>query len=119
MSDLTARLASAVDGLLYPSESDEPFEVIDRPLAKGQTVRQAAHGWFESKSPVIEQPVDEFFAALEGSDDEARFAALRELLEAGLTDLSVFRVGEVQVEVFLLGRAGDRLIGLKTLSVET
>jgi hypothetical protein len=48
------------------------------------------------------------------------FRALREVMEANLTDLTVIRVGEISIDVYFVGRSscGD-LVGLKTTSIET
>jgi hypothetical protein len=116
--DLIQELKAAADGLLYPSESDEPFTGFVWPK-----------GWFESprkaveknagKSPVTSQTIDEFFTPLSSLSDVDRFKALRGLLEKRLSKLSVFRVGERQVDVYLIGSANRQWIGLKTRSIET
>ena len=50
----------------------------------------------------------------------ARFRALRAVMEANLTDLTVIRVGEISIDVYFVGRSacGD-LVGLETTSIET
>ena len=40
-----------------------------------------------------------------------RFQALKAVLHARLSDLTVYRVGAVQVQVYIIGRSGDDLAG--------
>lgn len=57
-------LTAASAGLLYPSESDEPFEAFAWPAGYGQTPKQALEQNAPGKSPVVEQSVNAFFGAL-------------------------------------------------------
>jgi len=111
-----AELTRAGAGLLYPSESDEPFEVFCWPATGAARQQVAAH----AQGEMVEISVDEFFAPLADADDADRFANLRRALETRLTGLQVLRVGKVNVEIFLIGRtpAGE-WAGLRTLAVET
>lgn len=77
---------------------------------------------------IEEQSPDDFFADLvEEQDwwgdaekaDAERYQALRRILEAHLDSLHIFRVGEVEVSIYLLGRCEGDWVGLRTLSVET
>ena len=108
-------LQPLIDGLLYPSEDDRPFEVVDWPagpvsdhMPPGADVqRLAAAG---------------FFDPLRSTTDAARFAALRRGLAAHLSDLTVLRVsgGSAEVTVYVVGRtAAGRWAGVRTVSVET
>jgi hypothetical protein len=73
--------------------------------------------------------VDDFFGPLETTDPGAheatvaearRFAELRALMEAHLTELAVFRVGEIEIDVYVLGlSACDEAAGVATVSIET
>ena len=50
----------------------------------------------------------------------ARFGALQRLFYEQLSDLTVYRVGEVEVQVFTVGRDADgRYVGLRTTVIET
>jgi hypothetical protein len=116
------QLKKAVEGLTYPSESDEPFDVFfwdakGSASAKDQVVVHAGKG-----RGIEEVPVEKFFADLKDSEDADRFEKLRHVLESQLAGLKVFRVGtgEVRVDVYLIGktRSGE-WAGLHTVSVET
>jgi hypothetical protein len=118
--ELTA-LRAAVEGLTYPSESDEPFDVFHRPAGRGAARSQiVAHG--NTARKVVEVPVDLFFGQLEASEDAGRYRELRRVLESALTSLKAFRVGdgEVRVDVYLIGKLrGGAWAGVHTVSVET
>ena len=119
MPDEMAILADAVNGLLYPSESDSPFEVFRWP-GTGDDPIKIAFALRGKNGPVTEQTLTEFFAELEAGDDADRFKKLHALLATTLSGLRVFRIGEVEVDVYLIGKAkaGD-WCGLNTKSVET
>jgi hypothetical protein len=116
------QLKKAVDGLTYPSESDESFDVFrweakGPPSAKDQVTSHAGAG-----RAIEEVPIDPFFDQLEGSDDIDRYRQLQRLLKSLLSGVKVFRVGagEVRVDIYILGKtkSGD-WAGLHTVSVET
>jgi hypothetical protein len=117
--DLLESLKKATQGLLYPSESDEPFEpFLWKPTTNDPAKEVAAHS--KPGAKIREQSVNDFFAALATAEDAERYAALRRELESKLKDLRVFRVGEIEVAVYLIGKAptGD-WAGVSTTSVET
>ncbi|MDB5290344.1 MAG: Nuclease inhibitor-like protein [Phycisphaerales bacterium] len=117
--DLLEALKMATNGLLYPSESDEPFEPFRWKRTTDDPAKEvAAHD--KPGAKIREQSVDEFFAGLAESDDAKKFADLRRELESRLSGLRVFRVGDIEVGVYLIGKtpSGD-WAGLRTTSVET
>lgn len=124
-------LDQAVDGLLYTSESDEPFEVVCWP-DDGKPLD--ANKLFELIScppgtPVTLISLDDFFKDLitvqswYGNAEKAtvqKYRNLEEIIRWNLRDVRVFRVGEVQVGIYIVGvtSEGD-WAGVKTISVET
>ena len=74
-------------------------------------------------------PEDEFWEPVVteqdwyGDDEKkrtARFVTLKTLMEKELTVRQVFRVGESEIDVYLLGRQADgKRAGLKTKIVQT
>ena len=124
--DAAATIQKAAAGLLYPSESDAPFDLVRWDATKGDpspaTLAALAGGTGKKKARPVEQVApDEFFAALAETDDAARFKALEQALKKSLTDLRVFRVGgSAQVDIYVLGKAASgEWLGLHTTSVET
>jgi hypothetical protein len=56
----------------------------------------------------------------EEKETAQKFARLRELLEKNLRDLKVFKVGKIQLDVYVVGLdAESKLTGIKTKAVET
>jgi hypothetical protein len=121
--DAMKKLKAAVQGLTYPSESDEPFEVIRWENPQGLDPERVLEAKVEKGRKVRAVPPDEFFGALREADDAQRYEALRKVLESVVQQIKVFRVGEgeVKVEVYLVGLAkADRaVVGVHTVSVET
>ena len=124
--DAATAIQKAAAGLLYPSESDAPFDLVRWDSSKGDpspaTVAALAGGTGKKKArPVEEVAPDEFFAALAETDDATKFKALERALRTSLTDLHVYRVGgSPKVDIYVLGRAASgEWLGLHTTSVET
>lgn len=114
-NDLKKRIAAACVGLVFISETDSPVEPLfgKKPL----------------KSTTVEVAFDRFFERLTAKKDwhtktnrknSEGFAKLKTLLEAELEDLHVYKTGEVQVDIFVLGRDKDgKTAGVKMKAVET
>jgi hypothetical protein len=117
--EIFGELREATAGLLYPSESDEPFHVFMWKATQTDALRQiAALG--KTAEPVSETSLDEFFAELLTGDDAEAYAHLREVLAARLSGVRVLRIGEIEVDVYLIGRAkSGAWAGLLTKSIET
>jgi hypothetical protein len=108
-------------GLLYPSESDAPFDLFRWP-AKGAGSARDVVMLRGAGRKMEEVMVDHFFAELVASDEGERYEQLRRALESQLLELRILRLGsgEVKVDIYLIGRtrSGD-WAGLHTTSVET
>jgi Nuclease A inhibitor-like protein len=127
-AEVIDRLTEATVDLLWSSESDYPFELVswvsgtelsadglfkdldDADLVESMTLTDL----FE---PVL--VVEDWYEAAELAQVD-RYKDLLRAIEASLADVQVFRVGEVEIGVYIVGRtaAGD-LVGLKTYVVET
>jgi hypothetical protein len=115
-------LKAAVDGLTYPSESDEPFDVFQWNNPRAASSRDALLPHVDRGRSIEQLSVNQFFEQLADSDDRDRFGRLRQTIVNLLYDPTVFRVGagEVRVDVYLIGRLTTGLwAGLHTISVET
>lgn len=131
-ASLTDKLTPLLTDLFYPSESDEPVEFVTCPLKQAEplSVTQIKEWLLVPPSVYVEErPEADFWAPVTTDEDwygdeekerTNRFRQLNELLEGHLTDRQVFRVGEGEIDLYLLGRPaeGER-IGLKTKVVET
>lgn len=123
------RLSQATTDLLWSSESDYPFEIvtweheIDLTAAGLFSDSTDNHALIESISlidlfaPVI--AVEDWYEVEELAQVE-RYKALLQIIEANLSDVQVFRVGEIEIAIYIVGKtpSGDT-VGLKTVSIET
>ncbi len=132
MEQRLSDLRQAAEGLLFLSETDAPFEAVDlgvqpregfSPAYLAQLLGKPAGTRTETQE--IGYCLRNMTRAREGASAERqaeaeRFRQLQELLLASLSDAQAYRFGERRVEVYLLGWTGEgRLVGLKTLAVET
>ncbi|MEP6947412.1 MAG: nuclease A inhibitor family protein [Acidobacteriota bacterium] len=123
-------VAAAASGLIYISETDAdiiPFtgEKCDSVTAAA-VLRMSAHG---AGDPIEEVVPAQFFAQLTqikewyGTHEKDRangFAALYSVLTTELRDLHVFRIGRIQIDIYIVGiDSSGRLSGVSTKAVET
>lgn len=126
---LLEELRQATRGLTYMSESDYPFEVFNWGAAeptdeflRGLT-GEAADAPVETRSPA------DFFRVSAAEADWKNAETLHSarglqgvlaLLARNLTDLKVYRVGVINIPVYVVGRSADgNRIGVSTRVVET
>jgi hypothetical protein len=128
--EILQQLAQATADLSFMSESDYPFEIVCWGEMKEITsdyLRKQAGA--EAAAPVKIVSPKKFFAVAisepdwKGEDELAtarRYQALVRLLKENLHDLKVYRVGEINIAVYIVGRAATgNYIGLSTRVVET
>ena len=130
-TDLLDRLTAAVARLWYRSESDKPFEVVQWPaispsLTSGTLIRLTGDA---AETPVHEVALEIFFAPLlvvqdwyggEDTERAQRYCTLYQLLQRSLTDLHIFRVGSIEVTIYIIGKVPTgEIVGLRTVTVET
>jgi Nuclease A inhibitor-like protein len=120
--------------LTYPSESDESIEFVicylkdETPL----TVSQIKDWLMLPPSVYVEErPEADFWEPVTQEEEwfekeerqrVAQFRTLQQTLETNLTVRQFFRVGDVEIDVYVLGRTTDeegQRAGLKTKVVET
>jgi len=128
--ELFGALQEATADLLYMSESDYPIEVVrldGYEQLSPEYLRKAAGT--DSSAGVVETTVEEFFRVPGGEQewkDEAqlvearKYQHLRTLLEENLTEIKAYRVGEINIGVYVVGRSSEgNLLGIATRVVET
>ncbi|HEX2972250.1 MAG TPA: nuclease A inhibitor family protein, partial [Tepidisphaeraceae bacterium] len=118
--DELQEIITASQGLMYPSETDAPFEPFCWTAQGGGSARNQIAAHAGKGRPIQEVSVEDFFAELDDSEDADCFHTLRQALETHLMGLKIFRLGQIKIDVYLIGqtRSGD-WAGLHTLSVET
>jgi hypothetical protein len=124
------RLAAACEGLIFVSETDAPVEPVKFP----RHIEFSAIGVLKFLDRSEEEPIqtvnyEEFFDRLakpeewhsEQEKEIARgFGLLRDVLENEFEDLRVYRVGEIRVDILIIGRTrGGTIAGVRTRAVET
>jgi Nuclease A inhibitor-like protein len=116
------------EGLLYMSETDAPLKYFELGEEAARQWPPATAAQFlellgkEPKTPVQEIPPEKFFEALSvgNEENEDQVKSLRNAFMNNLDDIRLYRVGEIEIEIYLLGKEGSgKVCGLQTLSVET
>ena len=129
MNSIQDLLTEASEDLYWVSEADYPFEVIvwdEGNLSEQKLLERLG---YPADFPVKTIDIDEFFqAAIQEQDwqDEIEKAEVRqyqilvETLKAHLTDLRVYKLGETEFDIYILGKtpSGENA-GLLTKAVET
>ena len=123
------QLRQATADLLWLSESDYPFEVITWERGVEMTPKGLFAEVSEGDVAVEAIPLADFFAAAISVEDwyEAeelaqvdRYQRLLHTIESNLTEVQVFRLGEVDITVYIVGKTLDGdMVGLKTHVIET
>lgn len=132
MENTLQKLKQAADGLYFMSESDFPFETLGfQPAKPGATVEAdlLKHLGLPEGTAVEKQELAFFLRNQTrelpeyGPEEKARaqkFRELEKLLQQEIPDLAVYRIGQVQVDAYLVGELPDgSLGGLKTKLIET
>src|SRR5436305_1694532 len=106
-----AALTRATAGVLFPSETDAPFEPFVWGEAKNTAAAVRRLASLPRSARCQQVTLDDFFGELL---EESAFQALRAVLEATLSDVKVYRCGSIKVTYFVVGTDGEgRLAGLK------
>ena len=129
---LRERLEAEIDGLVYSSESDRPFAFFllpgagDRPPGVNEFARRVGA---DARAPREERGLDDFFARHTDTSDpwdaeaqriRPRYEALRETLRNALRWTTVYRIGRIEVDCYVVGGDGrGNLAGVRTVAVET
>lgn len=129
-SEIIDQLRTAADGLLMMSESEYPFEVFlwedAAPATPQKVVQQTNH---PQNTPVEIVGVDDFFQMATTEEDwheeeekatVKRFQTLVQELKKNLTNLQVYRLGNKEIDVYVVGQTpAVNLVGISTKVVET
>jgi hypothetical protein len=127
---LKEQIKVSVEGLYFMSEADSEilpfFGTQAQSLTKEEILSQTKSS---ATAPVEERNFAEFFTRLTeiqdwfGDEEKAtaqKFADLKKLLESNLRDLKVFKIGKIQLDVYVVGiNAENNLLGIQTKAVET
>ncbi|WP_103670419.1 nuclease A inhibitor family protein [Pseudanabaena sp. BC1403] len=125
--ETTDRLSTLSKDLLFPSESEYPLEPFTWKSATLKPETILTRSQKPSDTPIEAIALDDFFAPVvtdeDWFEDEDRAIAQRfrdlQAAIATLENVQVFKVGAVEIDVYIVGAIGPDLIGLKTTVIET
>ena len=127
--ELINQLKSASEDLLWLSESDYPFETICIENVDAIEAKLLELTDYPPDTTIEVKELDRFFKRVTEEKDWyeeeemtecKRYQALVKLLQTHLTDIKVYRVGEIEVNCYILGKTeSGSIAGLSTISVET
>ncbi len=131
-TEFISEVTNLLKDLFYPSESDEPIEwfKFNANVKDGLTVSDLE--FFLGYPPSVKaeeistdlfwEPliaIEEWYGDTERAQVE-NFKSVKQLLEANLSGLKAFRVGQIEIDLYLVGQLNEKEWGgLKTLLVET
>ncbi|GGK73704.1 nuclease A inhibitor family protein [Rufibacter glacialis] len=130
MSSLLQQLEQAAQGLWFLSESESALEPFTLPAGTAlETEADFLKAMGSTGQPVEQVTLPYFFRNMVRQDpgqDPAqqaiaqRFVALQQWLEANLQEVRVYRVGQIQVQAYVVGKTEEgSWLGLKTTLIET
>ena len=122
------RFDRLAEGLLFMSETDAPLTYYELDPERSRQWPPSTGGQFlqligeDPEAPAEKLAPEKFFRDLRpGNEDrEDQVAALQNAMTGELRNIEGFRVGEIQINIFVLGTDDSgKVVGLQTLSVET
>lgn len=130
VKSLDEQIAENVIGLIYMSEADAeiiPFAGQQADFVTKENLLLQIHKTGYVK--IEEKDFNEFFAPLIkikdwfGEEEQKmteRFVWLKDLLEQNLRDLKVFKIGKIEIDIYVVGLDKDNFLrGVQTKAVET
>ena len=125
--ELTDRLTKLSEDLLFPSESDYPLEPFtwDSATLTPETILTRSQKPADTAIEAI--TLEDFFEPVtvdkDWFEDEDRQVAQRfrdlQAAIATLENVQVFRLGKIEIDVYIVGAIGADIVGLKTTVIET
>ena len=125
---ITETLTQASQGLLMPSESEYPFEVFvwkDVELTP-QKILELTN--YPPATSIEQVELDYLFRNVATEKDwhdeiqrenVAKFQNLVQVVKGNLAELRVYRIGTIEVSVYIVGKTNDGVAGLATKVIET
>ncbi|BAY18131.1 sugar-non-specific nuclease inhibitor NuiA homolog [Anabaenopsis circularis NIES-21] len=132
INQVTENLKQTSHGLLMMSESEYPFDVVfwtgqaQEPLTNEKLLQLTSH---PRETPMEIVDLDYFFRNCAEDkkwhdeiqkQDVQKFQAMLKTLKDNLTDIQVYRLGMINIDVYIIGKtASGDLAGISTKVVET
>ncbi|MBD1848281.1 nuclease A inhibitor family protein [Cyanobacteria bacterium FACHB-63] len=130
-SELVTTLQALTENLMWMSETDAPIQVFCwqdcSAIETSEQLLEKTH--HEADTPVEGVELEKFFEPVtteqgwfgdEERETAARYRSLLSALKQHLNDIKVYRVGEVEIDVYVVGVSKTRtVVGIATQIVET
>ncbi len=129
--EIIDQLKKATEGLLFISESESAWEIFlwESPPLSITPDKICQHTNHPQDTQVQVREADDFFKVattaedwhgLEEKESVAKYQTLVEILKTNLSNLQVYRLGDIEIDVYIVGQtpSGD-LAGITTHVVET
>jgi hypothetical protein len=125
---VTETLTQASQGLLMPSESEYPFEIVvweDVELTAEKILELTN---YPPATSIEQVELDYFFRNVATEKDwhdkiqkenVAKFQNLVQVIKDNLAELRVYRIGTIEISIYIVGKTNDGLAGLATKVIET
>ena len=119
LGNLLGGIQERAENLTYISEEDWDVNAF----VIGRNVQVLNAETFKSANPKVlyetveDFPTEYFWARLEQKD--RRWTRLRNYLEANLTEIHIFKVGDIRRDVYVVGLFDDHIVGVRMFAIET
>ncbi|HZH31768.1 MAG TPA: nuclease A inhibitor family protein [Pyrinomonadaceae bacterium] len=128
--EMQSELRELTRGLLFMSESDYPFEIVRWEGVEELTPEHLRRiVGVDPASPLEERTIADFFRVAAGEQEwkggaelasARKYQSLMRLLEDNLRDVRAYRVGAVNIGVYVVGKSVEgNWLGVSTRVVET
>lgn len=122
VDSLVIQIGAISEGLIFTSETDSrpfPFKAVRD--VNGLTDQNFLKSMLRSygSEPVSEESLADFLDRPATFGQHDQWVQLKDFLEANLVGCTVYRVGTVQVDIYIVGLYGNRPVGVYIQSVET
>jgi len=121
-------LTQASQGLLMPSESEYPFEVFVWEDVKLTPEKILELTNYPPATSIEQVELDYFFRNVATEKDwhdkiqkgnVAKFKNLLQVIKDNLAEIRVYRIGTIEVSVYIVGKTNEGVAGLATKVIET
>jgi hypothetical protein len=121
-------LTQASQGLLMPSESEYLFEIFTWKNVELTAEKILELTNYPPETLIEEVELDYFFRNVATEKDwhdkiqkenVAKFQNLVQVIKDNLAEIRVYRIGTIEVNVYIVGKTNDGVAGLATKVIET
>jgi hypothetical protein len=125
---VTETLTQASQGLLMPSESEYPFKIFTWKNVELTPEKILELTNYPPATSIEEVELDYFFRNVATEKDwhdkiqkenVAKFQNLVQVIKDNLAEIRVYRIGTIEVNVYIVGKTNDGVAGLATKVIET